>query len=937
MTAPSMGDVLHEREAELAQLGRAVERALGGRGSVVLVEGSAGIGKSSLLNEACRMAEGRARVLRARGGEQERDIPLLVTRELFTPYVASAPAEELGRAFAGAAALAGPLLGRGVADAGTADAAFALVHGLYWLVANLTDDRPLVLVVDDVHWVDEATQRWLAYLLPRVDELPVALVLAVRPLELDPGSPLGVGLASARDVVAIRPGELTGPAASSLLRSLLPGAAQEFCVAAHRSSNGNPLLLRALAGAVQERGLEPTSDTARRLDEIGSVGLARILLPRLHALGDPTVRLARAVAVLGDGRSLVDAAEVAELDRETAAASYDALVAAEVLRRDGPAFTHPLARAVVTDDLPPGTMSRLHLRAARVLRAHGADAEAVARHLAATDPVREDWVVAVLRDAAALATSRGAPEAALRHLHALLREDLDRALRASVLLEAGWQAFRCGDPRGRAWLEEALATAADPETRVLAWLAVWNWRLILMDGHDPSTVTDGIPGDLEGDLALVVAGNALLDLGFSGAGLRSHPRLTSIAEPPAGETMFERMCLCGLAVDEMVAGGTAERAAHFADLGWGGGAALDEAGDFANPPWTIVVTGAVGRLRTATERAQQALAHATRRGSRAPAEWFVGAAGWTRLLAGDVVGAEAAMQPWLDQLELQVPVTLPTWVATVVDLQRQRDRPDAGEALLAQYGWLKGDPPANWHGAVLHDRRGALRLTAGRFAEALRDFERSGAVLESFEARRAVVPAWRLGAAVALAALGRNAEARALAEEQVADAQHWGAAPCLGASLRTLATVVGGQESVTLAGEAVAVLASSEAEGEHAEALLVLGRLLRIARDQTRARQVLDEALDIADRNGALLLVRLAEEELRVLGARPRRRATTGVRSLTPAELRVAQLAAEGLSNPEIAQSLFVTRKTVEKHLGSAFSKLHISSRDQLPVVLEMS
>lgn len=932
--AASMGEALHERESELAALSRALDDAVAGTGRVALVEGTPGIGKTRLLDEVCRLADGTARVLRARGGEQERDVPLLVTRELFTPYVLSAPADELDRAFAGAASLAGPLLGRGTADAATADPGFALIHGLYWLIANLADEAPLVLAVDDVHWVDDATQHWIAYLLPRIAELPVLLVLAARPRELAPDGPLSIGLGGA-EVVQVRPGALTAAGSRQLLERLLPTPSDRFLDAAHRSTGGNPLLLRNLAHEVRDRGLDADDDVAGRLDQIGAVGLARIVRPRLHRRGTDALALARAVAVLGDGCSLVDAAGVAGLGAEAAAAAYDALVADEVMLAAAPAFTHPLVRAVVVEDLPPGTKRALHARAARVLREHGADAEEVGRHLAATEPTREEWAVPVLLEAAALATARGAPEAALRHLVTALREDLDPATRCAVLLDAGWQAFRCGDARGRAWLEEALATAPDDTTAVFAWMAVWNWRLVLLDGHDPATVRVGVPQRLEGDLRYAVGGHAMLDMGFTGANLRFDPELNLRLAAPDGDTLFERLYLCALAMNEVLTCGSAERAVEHAERAWQDGLLLREAADLAIVLWGTLSLGAAGQLGREVAVARAAMENGGRRGSPGPVEWNVILTGAAEVLRGHIAAAEATVLTWLEQFgEPRHAVGRPSFAAVVLDIHRERGRLDEADELLGR-PWLHDAIRHDFGSAFLLDRRGRLHLAAGRPAEALDDFRACGDLLDAFGARSCAFPAWRPGAAAALVALGRVDEARELAEEQLVDARRFGAAPLLGTSLRTLAVSVGGAEGVALAEEAVAVLARSEARLEHGWALVDLGRLVRLDQRPTAARKPLQEALEIADRCGAALLAQEAEQELRLCGARPRRRAVTGVHALTPAELRVATLAAQGRSNPEIAQSLFVTRKTVEKHLGSAFAKLHISSRDQLSQALD--
>jgi DNA-binding CsgD family transcriptional regulator len=931
-------DVLHEREAELTLLAQSLDDALGGTGRAVLVEGSAGIGKTRLLDEACARAAGRARILRGRGGEQERDIPLLVTREMFAPLMRTTATPELDRYFTGAADLAGPLLGRGTAAATTLDTGFAVVHGMYWLVANLAEEQPLVLAVDDLHWVDESTQRWLAYLLPRVSELPVLVVLAVRPRELAPESPASQGLASTHDVRHLRPGSLSRAAATHIVRATLPEAAEAFCAAAHRTSGGNPLLLRSLATAARDRGVHPSAEAADRLLQLGELGLGRIVLPRLHGLGDDAVALARAVALLGDGCSLQEAADLAGVERANAATALDGLVRREFLRPDGdPVFTHPLVRAVVIDELTPGARGTLHDKAARVLNARNADPERVARHLAATDPIGEAWAVETLLAAASAATARGAPEAGITHLAAALREGLDVRTRACVLLDAGWHAFRCHDRRGRAWLEEALRIAPDPATAVQAWLAAWNWKLILLDGHDPDTVHDGLPEHLEGDLAYAVAGNALLDFGFTGACMRDHLDRYPVPDPvPAGTTLFERMWLSARAMDAAMTCRDREEAMTFADLASGDDRLQDEGGDFANLAWILISRLSIGELSVAEQQGLRALEHARRHGSQLASEWYLVAVAWTQLLRGDIHAAEASMVDWLDRPpELRARVVQPSCIATIVLTHLNRGRLPEAYELLDRSGYRAGPPRSDFHGAALLHARGQLHLAAGDARAALGDFEACGDVLASFGAARNTFLSWRLGAAQSHALLGNDEAARTLAEEQLADARAWGAAPLLGASLRTLGTVTGGEPGVDLAREAVSLLASSDARGEHAQALLALGRLLRLAHQPAAAREPLQQALDLADRLGAVILAGDAESELRLTGARPRRRAVTGVHALTPAELRVATLAAKGKSNPEIAQSLFVTRKTVEKHLGSAFLKLQISSRQQLPAVLD--
>ncbi len=127
-----------------------------------------------------------------------------------------------------------------------------------------------------------------------------------------------------------------------------------------------------------------------------------------------------------------------------------------------------------------------------------------------------------------------------------------------------------------------------------------------------------------------------------------------------------------------------------------------------------------------------------------------------------------------------------------------------------------------------------------------------------------------------------------------------------------------------------ALLADSPVQLEHTRALVDLGAALRRANRRAEARAPLRQALDLADRGGMRLLAGRARDELHAAGARPRRAAASGPDALTAAEHRVAQFAADGRSNREIAEELYVTRRTVETHLTHAFQKLDIHARAEL-------
>jgi ATP/maltotriose-dependent transcriptional regulator MalT len=240
------------------------------------------------------------------------------------------------------------------------------------------------------------------------------------------------------------------------------------------------------------------------------------------------------------------------------------------------------------------------------------------------------------------------------------------------------------------------------------------------------------------------------------------------------------------------------------------------------------------------------------------------------------------------------------------------------------------------HGLLFRARAG-LASARGDHGAALADALVAGRIAEQFGFVNPAVDfglTWQSEAALAHHFLGEDDAARDLAEEQLELARLWGAPRTLGQALRILGVVETGEAALERLHEAVAVLETSPARLEHAYALTDLGSALRRANQRAAAREPLRRGLELAQRCGATRLAARAHEELLATGARPRRLRTSAVNSLTPTERRVASMAADGLSNREIAQSLFVTLRTVETHLSSTFRKLGLSSRTQLPAAL---
>jgi DNA-binding CsgD family transcriptional regulator len=275
-----------------------------------------------------------------------------------------------------------------------------------------------------------------------------------------------------------------------------------------------------------------------------------------------------------------------------------------------------------------------------------------------------------------------------------------------------------------------------------------------------------------------------------------------------------------------------------------------------------------------------------------------------------------------------IPTMLPYAASWSIEAAVDQGRLDDARCLVGDLG-IDG-AEVTPHAMFALQARGKLRFADNRVEEALTDFLALGGVAASIGVENPAYRPWRSRAALALHRLGRAAEAREHASEELRLARRWGAARAIGISLYALGLIEGGQSGEELLQEAVATLAHSPARLEHARALVGLGAALRRANQRKDARKQLRAGVDLAHQCGATALVATGNEELAATGAHPRTIMLSGLESLTASERRVAQMAASELSNKEIAQSLFVTVKTVEVHLSRVYRKLDVNSRRQL-------
>ncbi|HEX8123777.1 MAG TPA: AAA family ATPase [Solirubrobacteraceae bacterium] len=933
---------LLEREAELSELESALADAARGAGRLVVLEGPAGIGKTRLLRAARdRAAEAGMRVLAARGSELERDFPFGVVRQLLEPAVHAAGAPEREELLAGAARPAAPLVGDAAGPEARdvfADPSFATLNALYWLVSNLAETAPLLLAVDDAHWADSASLRFLRFLLPRLDDLPVLLVVTARPDDPAADAALLAQLSADAGARLVRPQPLSpGPVAELVRAELGPQADAAFCAACHEVTAGNPFLLRELLAALRAEGVQGERDDAQHVREVAPATISRSVLVRLARLAEAARALAHAVAVLGEDAPPRDVAALAGLDRAAATEAADALAGAGVLEADRPLrFVHPLVRNAIYGDLPAGRRALLHERAAALLRAAGAEPERVAVHVLACDPDGSAEAVATLVAAAQRALDQGAPEGAVRYLRRALAEPPPTPqARIGVVKRLAMAAFRASDRSALDGIDAAAELAADTKTLVES-------APTLAAGLAAAGSTDELAAVL--DRAAAAAEMA----GDVGAAVRLRVQRVTWAHTPPAEAQRQLApysdALAGspdeallLAVQSwwlhFTPGARAGDAADLAARAVGDGRRLIERTGVAQGPQAILVLLRAER-DDAAEHAIDRLAADARAEGEAPT--LAGTAylrGELALLRGEVARAVAETRAAVEAgRQGDFLAAVPIWLATLVEALVEHDELDAAEAELVAGGMAGPLPASYWFTPVL-TARGRLRLAQARPREAADDFlagarDRDGVgMIEPFRP-------WPAEAALALAAAGERAQAEKLLAHRLPEAETWGTAGPRAALLRARGLLDGDVDALR---EAVATAEGTPARLEHARALADLGAALRRGNQRAAAREPLHAALELARAGGALAIARRAHAELEATGEKVRPLLAGGVESLTPSERRVADLAIEGQSNREIAQSLFLTVKTVESHLSSAYRKLGVRSRKELAAKIATS
>lgn len=923
-----MGSLV-ERGREVERLTRLATAARAGEARVVLIEGAPGVGKTRLLNALREQAAADGmRVLSARCSELERLFSFGVVRQWFEGALA-APGLR-AQALSGAAAPAETLFG-GAPDSAAADVSFTTLHALYWLLLNLAEERPLLLAIDDLQWCDRASLRFLAYLAARLDGQPVLLAATLRSGEAGSDPVLLGEISAAPAAEAIRPAPLSAAAVAAVVRERLGADADApFCVACHRATGGNPLLLGQLLSALAAEGLAPRAAEAARVSEIGSQAIARTVQGRLARLPDDAAAVARAVAILGDGAELATIVAFSGRSEQAVAEAAGTLAKAEILTDRLPlAFVHPLVRDAVHQQLSLSERGLEHARAAAVMADQGASAEQVAAQLLMTARRGEEWVVERLRAAAAAAVAEGSADAAVSYLRRALEEPPLAAERPQLLLELGMAEALTSGPEAVAHLREALAGLDDEAVHAAAAPVLAQSLIFTGAPREAAAYAREAAAAQRGDVREVIEAIELGTTMFGVAEPEMVARLRSYRSRTFGPGPGAKMLAALTAWEWALTGGGAEECVALAREALADDTIVAADNGFLTVP-------AIGILFMADRDEalghwERLLADSHRAGSLFAISCVHLWSGITQLRRGELVEAEELVAIGRGELQLwgELPVD-GAYFSSQIGLARLErgdvtgaraelgPRPDRRyDAYDAGHLWLRTDVE--------------VLLAEGRFAEALERSREYGEAVGRY-VNPAWVP-WRSLQALALDRLGHADEALALAREELTHARAWGAAGTVGRSLRIVGHLQRGDGQETLE-EAVTLLEGSPARLELAKALLALGSLHRRERRPSDAREPLRRALELAERCGAAGVAAEARTELHAAGSRPRTAARGGPEALTASERRVAELAADGLTNRDIAQQLFVTPKTVEVHLSAAYRKLGIGSRRELAGVL---
>jgi DNA-binding CsgD family transcriptional regulator len=937
----SAGTELFDREAELEQIAAALDSACAGNGRALIVEGVAGIGKTSLLTYARRSgARAGMTVLEARAAQFEEGYAWGIVRQLFDRVLRS-QLDQDGELLSGAAELSIPAFGIRAELAGGSEDAFAVLHGLYWLTANLAARFPLLVAVDDLHWSDRPSLRFIAHLARRLEGLPVLLMATTTPPRSNANDEdaLLPAILGDQGVLVLRPAALgPEPCAAIVRASLAAGTSVRFEQACREVTGGNPFLLHALLDNLRTEGVLGKDEDVGHFGRMTPRAVSQSVLLRLAHMSSDTLAVARGVAVLGSGATASRIAALAELDAARTGDAIEALKAEGMLEGDSNlGFVHPLVRSAVYDDQPRSTRQRWHERVALSLSTEGAKADELAVHLLASGTRGDPWLVDTLREAAMQARREGAPELARSYLERALIEPPADGVRCEVLVELGSLEVDQMPAAAVEHLTEALELTVGHLHRgevqlELSMALALSGRFV--DAVKLLEASIAELDDVRSDRGIMLR-SALLTAARWDLTTRplTRPLIAELSREVGANEAADPRLHANLAIEFCAEGRELDRAlGHVREAL----KAVPELMLTHSPtlPEVISVLVFADRYDEARKAVEAWLVPAQRRGwlhSSAVAASVASLVAYRRGAISDAVAwahqaLDAGAETWL------MPIATGFLVLALIE----RGDLEQAEAELELRGLGDALPPT-WPYNVARHARGCLFAATGAHESAWVDLMMAGELAERWGMFNPAMMRWRSVAGHSIALVGREREARVLCAEELQAARRWGAPVAVGVALRGVGVVEGGVRGVDFLIEAVRVLQHAPARIELARAQVDLGVALRHRGNRIEAREHLRAGLAIAYEQGGLGLVERAREELVIAGGRPRRPALRGRDALTPSELRCSQMARQGQTNRQIAQALFVGQRTVEIHLTNAYAKLGISSRGDLASALESS
>ena len=928
---------LVERGGEREQIVGALMGSEHGRGRFVVLYGTAGVGRSSLLHAAALEAEARGiDVLEACGDELERGYGFGIVRQLLEARLASLAGAQRRSLLTAAGPHAGSALGMASSQPSVPGASFDQIEALSRLITRLAAEKPVLIAVDDLQWSDRPSLDLLCFLGHRATRLPVTIVAAWRRGE--PGVSAGrlQALAGKPDTLFLSPAPLSPDGVRGVVE-LETGSAPdcEAVAVIYAQTGGQPFLVTELVRGLVLRDLPAKGDCREAIEAVTPEAVRRNVVARLGRHSQHVRQFAHAVAVLGDA-SLAQATALAIIDQNKARAAADALVRAGILRDYSTlAYAQPLLRAAVHDTLSSLESGELHQRAAALLYDAGqgsdpTDLELIAEHLLRSEPAGDQRFAEVLQTVASRAAAAGALDDAQRMLERALGEIDIAANRGDVLTRLSELELLAGHPtEAAAHAAEAVTLACTPAERMVATLA--------RSQAVAATVNCAAAVELvEADAERLGQTDADLEFGLRAAAAAL--RVCAGAAPSASED--------AIAGFETLPGDTPRERAMLAG--------------FASH---AILTGAASARRV-SDVCARALADRGEASSGA----FSDIADYLACRAALLADARELVEPWLERVSEDDHTTL-CRLGLRAQLALARGRlAEATIDALAALDVLDQLPPIALHRRMRSDLLVTLAAAAiersdhadvGRLLSALPDADDAPTtaraclrlalgLARSMPARELALAAegepiglaapglcWRPLAALTHHAAGDDSRALALASTHLRHADAWGIPSVLGRALVVRGVVDPGSERLGFIDDAVAVLEHTQAKLELARATIELGIALRRARRRRESREQLARGADLAHRCGAEVLAERARVELVSAGARPRRAAFSGVASLTVSELRVARLAAAGMTNRAIAHELIVSAKTVSGQLAAVYRKLDVHDRAALARALQ--